>query len=586
MLEKYWKILLKKIEKEYDKELLEIENDMIFIEGINKLDVFLEMILEDDDKPLERHQFDCLIDFMPIILPWTFGMNYWKNNKIIIMINCNLKHDKNCVLTVIKRQHGKTELLVRVVTASAVAFPNIDNDMKPAEWCIVSHKGDHAKEILRRCETYLSSKKEFIKDFITEERKIKTLKKIEIIHKYNKNDKRIIEVFEGNIDGLAGKRLFGDEFFKWLQDRADVQYPPQLQVKGTSALLFTTLKGRSHWSERWLQRGFKLMHIINYGEICIKCLDLPYDEAIKCKHMPKIQAHFINPEAREAIIYLMNPRDALTQMYNIVPNSQGQVWQINYLKKKIMRYNEEYFREYFAFVDPSMTSEDGSYSATSIIGENNDGEDTLCFSNSELTSSNTHIVNFIEKDLEYFVNNFSHPKRKKYIIFLFVEHNTVNHELEIWKRLSNNGLLKNKIIFVRGIKENKQTKEFGRFGVRKGKNDEEFYAQTLGDKMLKNQIYIHEKFITRSKLGTKEIINTLITQCSHVRTIPYGNNKVKISSTLNLCDKRVNNDVYMSFVSALYKTFILKNPTHIAFNKQYRSRTPISKIKPKSSFFQ
>ena len=54
-----------------------------------------------------------------------------------------------------------------------------------------------------------------------------------------------------------------------------------MQVEGTSALMFTTLKKRGHWSGRWLSKNNKLARLINYGEICLNCIKLPQTSPIK-----------------------------------------------------------------------------------------------------------------------------------------------------------------------------------------------------------------------------------------------------------------------------------------------------------------
>jgi len=587
MKELYWEKLINNLEKDYETNLISGagHEDGKFVDGLAKLDTFFQVILGDTKAPFERHQFDCLMDSMPLILPMAFGMEYWEKHKEKFIKQCNLEHDKNAILIIIKRQYGKTELLVRTAVACLISFPNVDNPNEIAEWVVFSHKGDHAKEILKRCYSFLmQKKKEFLGEFITEERKIYTQKRIELNSKLTTADKRMLQLHEGNIDGLAGKRLFGDEIFKWAKDRADKQYPPQLQVKGTCAFFYTTLKERSHWSGRWLARGGMLMKIVNKGEICLECLDKPYDEAILCDHMPKLQAHFVDPKKRAAIIHMMDPKDAITEMFNVMPNAQGQVWTNKYLEKKMKVYERTFFKEYFAFMDPSMTSHDGSYCATSIIGETGDEKDVLCYANSERAPSNTAIVRFIVKDLEHFVTEFPHPN-DNYVIFLFVEHNTVNHSHELYTGLCDSGLLKDRVIYVKGIHLNKKSGRFTRGGVRKGPGDSEYYATKLGEKLHHNKIAIHKDFVTRSKLGARGMINELILQCSRIRAIPYGDGKVKISSTTDLNDKKVNDDLYMSFVSAITKTFILKSPTHIAFNRQYRERQTVYKSRPRRHLY-
>ncbi len=571
MLEGEWDNLLDNLKREYASDFFCSKTDSEFQNGIPNLRKFIQIILINEKKPLERHQFECLILMMPIILEWCFGLSYCSSNWETLRSSCNLKHNKNCVLTIIKRQFGKTELLVRIAGASIFSFPNIEHELKSSEWTIVSHKGSHAKEILDRVYTFCTEIKDEIIFFSVK----KILKELVLTNKRNDKDVRILKVKEGNIDGLEGKRFFGDEFFKWKQIIADEQFPPQLQITSTCALLFSTLKKRGHWSIRWLNEKNELIHLINFAEICLKCAELEYDEAVKCPHMRKLQAHFINVKRRKAIISLMPKNSALKEMFNIVPNTHGQVWNEKYLERRIVRYREEYFREYFMFVDPSMTSDDGSFSGSTIVGENKGEEDVICYLNTEITSSNTNIIRFIIKDLLYFVNNFTFPT-KDFVIFLLVEHNTVNHGREIYNKIISNSILRNKVVFIKGIK-NAQ-----RFGVAKRGGHEERFVQILNDKMEEGQIFIHRNCLTRNKIGIKEMINLLIDQCSHVRKIPTRSSSmqsVKICSKLDLNNKPVNNDLYISMASSLFWTWFLKNPSHIAVNDQYRSRKRVSEMK-------
>jgi len=569
MLEQEWIQQLSNLKSEYKDRFFCKKVDIEFENGLITLKKFLRIIILNKKKPLERHQFECLILIIPIIFEWCFGLNYCSSNWERLQTDCDLKHNKNCTLIVIKRQFGKTELLTRIAAAAILSFPNIEHPFKPSEWLIISHKGDHAKEILNRVYTYILEHKKDYEMFTMR----KTLKRIELIHKYNNNDIRVINVHEGNIDGLAGKRFFGDEFFKWKEIVADEQFPPQLQIKTTCALLFSTLKKRGHWSLRWLNDQNELVFLINFAEICVKCAELEYEQATLCNHMRKLQAHFVNVERRNAIISLMPKNSALKEMYNIVPNTHGQVWNEGYLKRHIIRYKEEYFKEYFMFVDPSMTSDDGSFSGTTILGENSAQEDYICYLNTELTPSNTNIVRFIIKDLLYFVENFTFPN-EEFTIFLLVEHNTVNHGREIYQNIIQNYTLRNKVVFIKAIKNEK------RFGVRKKEGDEERFAQTLNDKMESRRILIHKNCITRNRMGIKNMISMLIDQCSHVRKMPSktSSSKIKVCSKLNLNNKATNNDLYISLVSALHWTFYLKNPTHVAINKQYKFRRSISEM--------
>ena len=126
--------------------------------------------------------------------------------------------------------------------------------------------------------------------------KLKTNDRIRIVNKNDKSDIRILTVKAGGITGFTKKKILGDEFFKWKEDIANTQLLPQFQVEQACALLFTTLRfviakllnifrQRSHWSTRWLTDGEDLVNFTSFGEICINCIKLPYEDAIKCSHV-------------------------------------------------------------------------------------------------------------------------------------------------------------------------------------------------------------------------------------------------------------------------------------------------------------
>ena len=67
-------------------------------------------------------------------------------------------------------------------------------------------------------------------------------------------------------------------------------------------------------------------------------------------------------------------------MYNVVSMSTGQLWDEHYLRQILIEKEEhEEFDHYFMFVDPSMTSADGSWSGTTIIAEDIKGNNNYFF---------------------------------------------------------------------------------------------------------------------------------------------------------------------------------------------------------------
>ena len=550
MKEIEWDNFLNKLKNKLENDVVNTrEYDNKYLNGVSKIRKFLRVILENREKPFEKHQFDCLMDGMPIFYEWSFGNAYMVKTHKKIISTCKFKHEKNVMLVIIKRQFGKTEFLVRIACASVISFNSPDIQNKPNEWIIVSHKGRHAKEILDRCYDYLLENKQYWADDF----EIKKLQKsITLTNKFNKYDKRILATHEGNIDGLAGKKFFGDEFFKWNDDVANVQFPPQLQVKGTNAILATTLRGRVHWSIGWLKTDNPLIHVINMSEMCWSCSKLPMEMAMKCVHTPKLQAHFINKERRMAIAMLMPKTLALREMCNMMPNTKGILWTEEYVRANISRRFSDSTKPYvyYMFVDPSMTSEDGSHSACTIITKEKNNI-LICSLNSVITSSNTDIVNFIIEEAKHFFNMFTGNQGYMY---LFVESNTVNHSHEVKKKLKKNPMLNKKVKYVRGIKYDRKKKQYKRYGVTKKAGDEERFCNILGKAMSKERIFIHPKCITRNMFQSmNEMIEMLVMQCSRVKKISK-NNKIRVVSKFGVGNEQVNNDLYISLVSAIHYT--------------------------------
>ena len=581
MKEETWNKLLEKINKNFINQLCATVVDNIFNEGLIKLDSFFRICLGRENEPLERHQFEITIECCPQILEWTFGINYYNKHKLRIKKLCNFSHLKSCVVTVIKRQHGKTEMIVRIASASLLVFPLVEtskeNCTRISEFCIRSYKGEHAKEILERCWKYIKNFEYLLDDFLTHKKRLKTSTKIELINKYDTGDVRWLRVLQGGITGLSKKRFFGDEFFKWTSDASHTQLGPQLQVEGTSGFFFSTMERSSHWCSGWINSEQKLAKILNYGEICNDCMKLPYEQQVKCTHCRQLQAHWIDPKKKEAVMSILPPSDVLTEMYNVVSMATGQLWKEDYLEKSFREKNFEKFSDYFMFVDPSMTSTDGSWSGTTIVAEKNK-EIIICYLNTDKTDSPNTIQNYIIDDLEYFVKNFAGIKNKFYIT-LFVEHNTINHGKDIFFKLKDNYLLKDRVIFAKKIKYDKKEDKYERFGVTKKGGDEEIFADLLHTKLYNEKICFHKDWCTRNSIGRK-IKDVLIKQCTHVRNIVKKGEKSKpyIVSTKDFNDKKTKNDLYMSLVSALYNIQELKyNPNNTALYRQFFNRKTIDK---------
>jgi hypothetical protein len=560
------------------------EMDEAFIQGNRKLGVFFRVVLDTPEEPLERHQFMIIKDgSMPIILPWTYGEEWYSRNKKWVSKRCRLKHLKNCMLVVIKRQTGKTEVLARTAAGVLIALNNFEelgkkDNPKPVVYCVRSFKGEHARTVLERTYHYATASA-YAKCFDIR----KFGKKIVLTSTNILNDVRIFRLLEGSITGETKPKLFGDEYSKWTEDAAMQQLKPMLQVDGSYALLYCTLRDNEHWFQGCLDPKQQLFYLINYAEVCNECLRTKKsEEALKCTHTKRIQAHWIDEEKRDAIKSVMPMHEIMKELYNVLPSNPGLIWEKDFLQQNLFNTfydTTKHFSEFFMFVDPSMTSSDGSWSGTTILAENSRGESVVCYLNTDMTDTLTLIQNFVVRDLEQFVDKFPGFKEGYSVIYLFMEFNTVSHGVEVFNKIQDSYRLSECVSVVKGIKYNKEKKEFGRFGVAKKKGDEERFASLLNRKMVGMDIRFHKHCFTRNTIGIEEMKDLLLKQCSQVRNIPNIRGGVKVVSNLSLSGKPVKNDLYMSLVSALYNTKRSKNPDD-TFYLQYSRRTTVSEAPP------
>lgn len=546
MRDDYWKSLLKKWENFYYPQ--DSNEDEVFKNGIEELKLFVKLVVDTPKRPLEKHQFNVLIQYTPILLKEAFGSQYVENNQEKLSRLCSIDKFLYVLLVVIKRQHGKTEIMCRLAAASIVAFTNKESKFEHNEWLLVSYKGDHVKENLKRCVSHIEKYQAYWKDKFKIIGGKATQRNISLLNMENPNDVRVLKIYTGNLDGLGGKKYFFDEVGKVTQEKVEVQLAPQLMIKNCSAFLTTSLKSFNCWLPKWLdEQRNKLCIIINESEICRDCLDRFSDaDAMKCVHKRKLQAHFVDPKKTEAVIALMPRGQAMRHMYCVIPNVKGQLWTERYLKEKIFifaqNHNSQTKNINWMFVDPSMTSEHGSETGSCIINANGPNI-YIRYLNSSITKSNTRIVNYVIDDIKFFFSKF-----KDQTIVLFVESNTVNHGEEIKKELDKLRYIERKQVhFVKGIKTSKT-----RFGVVKVGGDERLFAEILGNKMYNSRIFLDPNFVSRYKRGVHEVKDLLVEQCLNVRLIPSKNsNKIIICSKKDLNDKPANNDLYISFVSIM-----------------------------------
>lgn len=562
MKEERWRklhLILSKYYREFSYG--DVENNTIDV-GAERIESFFYLVLSSKKKPLERHQFDVLMVTKPILLREAFGWEFYETHRKTLLGLCQCTHSYLIALFVLKRQFGKTELMVRIAGACLLSFPNPDDKYKANEWVLYSHKGEHVKENLDRCKTFLEGKEEFWGESFT----CKSTQTYIILKNIkNSTDKRKLLVKIGNVDGLGGKKVFGDEFAAWSAKRAQQQFAPQLQVKATIAWLFTSLKEAAPWFTPWMDRERnKLTLIINKSEICVECIELPYDEAVNCDHLPKLQAHFVDQDRRKAIMDLMPADLVMREMYNSVPLPKGQVWTAKYLKEKffssIPSPSETQVNGiikkpilHYMFVDPSMTSTSNSYTGSTILtlmrGRGAKKYKTQCFVeyiNTIPTPANDKIVEYVMSDLEAFFRVFKNAK-----VVLFVEGNTTSHGYEIQERLlAKRWIQDERVYHMKGMRVRGKL-GYAKYGVQKRHGHEELFVQILREYFSQGRIFFHPKAFTRNKQGIHQMKRVLLSQLLNVKGV-LKRNMIMIESKKDSDDRPALNDLYISLTSAMH----------------------------------
>jgi len=584
MKDQYWNYTFEKLKSGYDDDDNSFDNINVR-ESKEKIAKFIEIVVKDEERPLEKHQFDCFLGILPIALSWAFGSKYFALNKQKLKKNYRLKTTKKFAIIIIKRQFGKTELLVRIMVASFIVFDNIDNPCSEMIYTLKSHKGEHAKEVLERVKNTIERKKDYIgEEFEWYPGKCATQRKLVLKNKYNKFDVREIRVTEGNIDGKTSLKLFGDEYFKWKEVEGTKQLIPQFQIEDASGIFATTLQNRKEWTNRIMRDRnnpdsvFIFLYIL---DVCFPCLETEdIDIIMNCNHLPKLQAHFVNPDKRKNIANLLSKRDQLTELKNIIPSASGQIWREYLLKDVLFTKKKIDHDEFFMFCDPSMTSKDGSYTATTIVGQNElNGEYSICYINQGFTGQSSEIKNFIVEDLNYFV--FKFMKRKQHL-FLFIENNVLNWGEDILFEINANYQLRECVTMIQGIKLDD---DVPRYGVLKKAGYNERFAKIMDENIQRRNIFLNSRCITRNKnQSVKELVETLINQMLNVR-IKNG----RVTSKKDINGRSINDDLYISCASAVFHTKEIKTSDCEKMHIQWRERmslTNIANVRHKNIFLK
>lgn len=565
-----------------DKTLLSIERNLHY---------FYEIVFDVEEQLLVHHQYEVLKEYNPIILRLAYGLERYQMLEQKLLRECSCTHNKRFVLVVMRRQVGKTELKVRVALGCLYAFPQMDTTKdKQTKYTFMAQNIPRARSNLTRLKqklkTYRSRESPRL-SFMENYTIYNISDKLRITSRDNHSDYREIVLQATGKGGRGGTKpwLFADEFFFIPRKTIDEAILPQTIHKGALAFMFTTLERLGHWSRTWLLSTDKEpIHVINRSEICTACME---DDSIvekrMCTHVPKLETPWVNEDTRKGLTFYMSAIDAAKELYNYLPDTTTHMWREKNLRKDLLRMYPNptiKIREFYAFVDPSMTSINGSETAIVIVGVHH-LHHIICYMRSALTPTVRNIETFVETSLIQFIRNFDHLSTN-FRVLLFVESNVTNHAQDLHEIFERSVTLGKWIYVVKGTRgKNKSLKYFDRFGVRKGKGYDKHFANIVNRKMLHQTIYLHPHWLTHYRgnevlainttsfeKAKTDVINKFIQQCAQVKRVAAHNTYIVVSKE-NMNGQKSNDDLYIAFASVLFWIEKIKNPSNMNLCDQY-----------------
>ena len=574
--------------KNYD-----VEDQRVLDLGRMELKEFFICAFDTPKRPMERHQYTCIVvKYIEELVKWAWGFEFVNRHEHLFYTRCGIdpREVKNLFVTIIKRQHGKTEMLVRIFVGALLSFTekriNDKGERNPFDLALTSFKGKHATEVFGRIITEFKKKMVNYTNFNFKF----TKDKITITNLSDKTDIRVGDRYEGGISGLTGKRFVGDEYFLWTEERADRQLLPQLQVDGTCALLFTTLKGRSHWCSHFIEGRRPAAKVVNFAEVCNECLKKQPIEQLACDHIRiRVQAHWIKSSSRDLLLASMSIKSAQTEMLNVAQKCLNNLIPLEEMQSHLTQKKRSSFcsNDFISFTDPSMTSTNGSSTATVITTSQSQNryaysawDTAIVYLSQEITSSPNKIANSIINDWLHFIRAWK-LKPGVHMIYAFVESNTINFGEDLQQRIENNYVLSRLVKLVKAINPVKsgvgKTTTFRRYGIAKTRDMECKYIQLLFKKLYQNNLSVHALCTTRIKaLGVNNFLKDLAIQCSRVKRIQVPGAIPRVESTKDESGKSCHNDLYMAFVSNLWATYLLKYCSTSGLSNQLLSRTEMA----------
>jgi len=190
-----------------------------------------------------------------------------------------------------------------------------------------------------------------------------------------------------------------------------------------------------------------------------------------------------------------------------------------------------------------------SFSAITVIGER-DGHKVLLYVNDAITPEVTAIEGFVVDQLNHFYENF--PHKEETTCYLFVEMNTMTYGQHLVDLINQKHVLRDRVIVVKGRKSKKaKKKKYDLPGTMKVGGDDYRFRDVITEHFQERRLWIHRDMVLPTRLTRKDVLSRLLGQLSNVHMKQLGTS-VRVVSKETVDGRKVEDDMYISFASALY----------------------------------